>query len=195
MNKFIKLTKAAADSYKIGMNEVEGLESAIAEVLKPVQTKLKDLVYWNDLSLDQVEYKSRDGFIAHSHNCGGLELSCVVPKCESYEFEFLEFGDCDDCGNAEEYPENDHMCGYEGRECGAESDGHLDAFLRIRLKFEGITTDGDLGFYLFLEGGNSDAPYFRNLPTLFEAEFTCKSVKGLKRAASKHIKALLKEMA
>ena len=45
-----------------------------------------------------------------------------------------------------------------------------------------------------MSGGNGDAPYFREkyLSTLFEAEFSCKSPAGLKRAAAPHIKKLMK---
>lgn len=179
-------------SYKIGMNEIKGLETAIREVLTPVRDALKDKIYWDDLEMEQVEYKSRDGFIAHSHNCGGIEFSAILPSCESYNFNFVEFGECDECGNEETYPEGDHQCGYEGQECGYESEGHLDAFFRVRLKFEGISDEGSLKFYLFAEGGNNDAPYFRSVPTVFESEFECKSIAGLKKAAAKSIKGLLK---
>jgi hypothetical protein len=188
-----QLTKSAHLSYKIGVDEIVGLKAAMIDVLKPIQKIIKNKVYWNDCELEAVEYKRRDGFIPHSHNCGGVEFSLVIPKCEEYEFGFIEFGECDGCaddgktclGDDTLYPEN-------GGECGYISEGHLDALLRVRLKFEGIQDDGSLQFYLFLEGGNNDAPYFRNVPTVFEAEFSCKTVSGLKRAAAKHVKALIK---
>lgn len=194
MKNQIKLTADAAKSYKIGMKEVEGLEAAIRLAFKPVENLIRDKAYWSSDFLRQVEYKSRDGFIPHSHNCGGLEIGLVVPKCEEYEFNFLEFGECEDCGDAEKYPEGDHQCGYEGIECASDSDGHLDAYLKIWFKFEGINEDGELEFYINACGGNGDAPYFRvqHLSDIFEASFTCKSVAGLNRAASKHIKALVK---
>lgn len=169
-------------SYKIGLNEVEGLKEALFETIKPVQDALKNKIYWNDCSFEESEYKSRDGFIAHSHNHGGLELTVIIPKCEESYFGFLEFGECDDT-------ECDHESG-----CGYEDEGHLDAKLRIWLKFEGLDDSGKLNFYIVLSGGNGDAPYFREKysETIFEAEFSASSVQGVKRAASKHIKALLK---
>ena len=107
----------------------------------------------------------------------------------------MEFGECEECGDAKKYPQGDHQCGYDGVECADESDGGLDAALRIWFKFEGLE-DGALKFYLYAGGGNGDAPYFRTKGEidLFEASFECKSLGGLKRAAAKHVKALLKAM-
>lgn len=170
------------DSYKLGMNEVVGLKAALTEVFEPVRDVLRNKAYWEDeLQPNDLEYKSRDGFIAHSHNCGGLELSLHVPECESSNWSCLEFG------------EHDENCCSDS---GCNNDGELDAYLRIILKFEGINADGEMEFYINASGGNNDAPYFRvsELPDLFEASFTAKSVAGIKRAASKHIKALIKEV-
>lgn len=180
------------NSYKLGMQEIIGLEFAMREVFKPVQELIAESAYWTDSDslVDTVEYKSRDGFIANKHNCGGLQIRIVVPKCEEYDWSFLNFGECDDCK-----PGDNGQCGYNGQECLSESEGHLDAALRIWFKFEGIEGD-ELKFMLYVGGGNGDAPYFRSHAEtdIFEAEFTCKSVAGLKRAASKHIKALLERL-
>jgi hypothetical protein len=179
----IKLTANAHESYKIGVDEIEGLKAAMIEVMKPVQASIKRRTYWSDVELEEAEYKSRDGFIPHSHNCGGIQLDEVIPKCEESNFDFLEFGECDD-----------EECNHE-QECGYESEGHLDAKLRIWLKFEGYDEEtGELSFWLYCGGGNGDAPYFRTQyeTDIFEASFTCKSVAGLKRAAAKHVNALLK---
>lgn len=183
-NTRLKFTEQASQSYKIGVDEIVGLNAALTETLIPIKKTLKDRIYWSDLEFESVEYKRRDGFIPHSHNCGGIEISVVLPKCEEYDFEHLvEFGEHDD----------DCALMTEGEDCSCgEGDGLLDAFLRIRLKFEGIQEDGSLQFYLFAEGGNHDAPYFRNTPTVFEAEFSAKSVAGVKRAASKSVAKLIK---
>lgn len=191
MNQSIQINQGS--SYKIGIDEVVGLKAEMLSLLKPVRDIIKDQIYWSEVNLDESEYKRRDGFIPHSHNCGGIQICEIIPKCEEYSFGYLEFGECDECGNAETYPDGDHMCGYGGQECASESENHLDAKLRIWLKFEGIE-DGSLKFYLYLGGGNGDAPYFRthSESEIFEASFECKSVSGLKRAAAKHIKALIK---
>ncbi len=180
------LIKEDPKSHKIGINEVVGLKQAITEVMKPIQQALKDKVYWNDCKLEELEYKSRDGFIPYSHNCGGLELAVIVPKCEEYDFGFLTFGEWD----------GEHYCDGTDKdncECMYDQDGEYDAYLRIILKFEGIE-DGKLKFYLSMHGGNGDAPYFRTKYSedYFEADFECSSIEGLKRASSKHVKALIK---
>ena len=110
-----------------------------------------------------------------------------IPKCEEYGFGSVEFGECDD---------NECECHNEdgNGECGYENEGYLDAFLRIRLKFEGLDEKGVMKFYLFAEGGNNDAPYYRNVPTLFETEFTAKNMSDLRAKAKKHIQKLIKEV-
>jgi hypothetical protein len=182
------------NSYKIGLDEIEGLKDAMAEVLKPLVDHLKDKIYWNDLELQSSEYKSRDGFSPYSHNCGGLDLTVVIPKCEEYDFSYLGFGECDEC-TAET------QCGYNGQECGADGEGHLDAKLRVWLKFEGLETDangenGVMSFYLVLSGGNEDAPYFREKysSTYFESDFQAASISSFKKKAAKHIAKLIKLM-
>jgi hypothetical protein len=162
-------------------------------VFTPIESAVRDLCYWakDDKHLvEKAEYKRRDGFIPHSHNCGGLQVNLVVPKCEEYDFGFLEFGECDLYND----PDYADTCGPEGSGCNCDDEGHLSAKLAIWLKYEGIDDEGNLNFYLILHGGNNDAPYFRQSVDVFEASFSCKSVKGLKRAASKHVKAMLKVM-
>lgn len=187
------------NSYKCGMNEVVGLREAIAEAFKPVLEVLRSNAYWyEELDFDDVEYLSRDGFIPHSHNKGGLMIGLHVPKCEEYDFSFLEFGECDGCNK-----DCNRCCGaiddpkdpdYNHGECHSECDNQLGAYLRIWFKFEGINEDGELEFYINACGGNGDAPYFRveHLTDLFDASFTAKSVIGVTLAAAKHIKALVK---
>lgn len=198
----MKNTKIKVDmkgSYKCGVDEIVGLKQAIKDAFTPIVQAVQRNVYWidsvKDQCVDALEYKSRDGFIPHSHNCGGLELSIVLPKCEEYDWSAVEFGECDGC-NADCSKCMRDEADSSG-ECMSEVDGHLDARLRVILKFEGIDeVDGSLRFYINACGGNGDAPYFRigHLSDLYEAEFSCKSVKGVKRAASKHIKAMLKAL-
>src|ERR1700676_543528 len=128
---------------KVGLNEVVGLKDAMYRIVTPIVDHLKTGMYWDDnLGFEASEYKSRDGFLAHSHNCGGLELCTIIPKCEEYDFGFLEFGECDtpdDCIDS----------------CVCSDEGHLDAKLRGWLKFEGIE-EGIMSFYLVLRGGNGE---------------------------------------
>ena len=179
--------KEDPNSHKIGVDEVIGLKAEMLKLMKAVQKQIKRNVYWSNVELEESEYKSRDGFIPYSHNNGGIQIIEVIPKCEEYSFGYLEFGECDECGVKQ--------CGY--MECASESEGHLDAKLRVWLKFEGVNKEtGELDFYLYLGGGNGDAPYFRTHAekTIFESEFSCKTVKGLIKAAHPHFKKLLKVM-
>jgi len=172
---------------KVGVDEIEGLKSEMMKVFKPILDTLQDKIYWNDRLLDEAEYKSRDGFIPHSDNCGGLIISSVIPSYEQYEFDFLEFGECD--------PEYCTCHTGTNPECELDIDGHKDAYLRVWFKFEGYNPKtNEFSFYLVMSGSNNDAPYFResSQPTLFERSFTSKSIAGIQRAASKSIKELLK---
>ena len=179
----MKISQKPYSFEKVGVNEVVGLKKAMLKAFEPIVKTLKEKMYWNNNILEWAEYKSRDGFIPHSDNGGGILINQIIPSCEQYEFGFLEFGECDD----EECIKNhEHHCAYE-------DDGHLDAKLRIWFKFEGIV-DGKLSFYLVVSGSNLDAPYFRESyqPTLFEAEFSCHSVDQVERAANQAIKKLVK---
>ena len=59
-------------------------------------------------------------------------ISLVIPKCEEYEFDFLNFGDYETDG-LEGLTEDE----IESRRSCEESEGHLDAALHIWFKFEG----------------------------------------------------------
>lgn len=177
----LRITKEYSFS-KVGLDEVDGLKDALQAVIAPIQESIKDRIYWSEVDVHESEYKARDGFIPYSSNCGGLEICEIIPKCEEHDFGFLEFGEYECEGN-----------GCEVDNCQCDSEGHLDAKLRVWLKFEGIE-NGTMQFWLYCGGGNGDAPYFRtrNETTVFEASFEAKSIAGVKRAASKHVKALLK---
>lgn len=176
MSSPVKITKSDL-YYKIGVNEVDGLKPLMIKLMKPLKTALKKNLYWSDVNLHEAEYISRDGFIPHSHNAGGIEIFEVIPKSEEYDFGFLTFGDYDE-------EDEEH-----------ENDEGLEAALQIFFKFEGYDPETKkLSFYLVLSGGNNDAPYFRNIPTLFETEFTAKSLAEVKNKGELAIKKLIKFM-
>jgi hypothetical protein len=183
-------------SYKIGVSEVRGLEQTMRQALQPVLDLINDRVYWGPAEMELSEYKSRDGFISYNHNLGGIEISLIVPSCEADSFTCLEIQECDYCAESNAAKEGD-MCGYAGKECGSEADGHLDSKIRVWLKLEELNTDtGEMRFWLYLGGGNGDAPYFRTNyeQTYFEAEFTAKSLPGVLKAAKPHIKNLMAKL-
>ncbi len=174
-------------SYKIGLNEVQDLKETMLEIMKPIQAALKSKIYYSEVDLDEAAYKSCDGFIPYSHNCGGIEISEVIPKCEEYDFSYLEFGDCEHT--------SDDDCGYDddgSSECVNECEGHLDAALKIFFKFEGLDKNGTGSFYIILHGGNSDAPYFRSSTDIYEAEFDASTMDELKRNSQKAISDLIR---
>ena len=79
-----KLNQSAKHSYKIGMEEIEGLEHAMRQAFEPVLESIAGRIYWYDKDrlISKAEYKSRDGFIPHSDNYGGLEIQAIIPSCE-----------------------------------------------------------------------------------------------------------------
>lgn len=176
---------------KIGVNEIEGLNAILRDALQPIADHIKEGIYWTDkVEITDTEYRSRDGFIPYSHNCGGVEICEIIPECEQYAFSYLEFGEwdgahyCDDDANKDE-------C-----DCPYDYDGHYDAKLRIWLKFEGIDANGVMSFYLVMSGGNGDAPYFREKysSTYFEKSFEAKTLTEVKARASSAVNQLLKRM-
>lgn len=173
------------DFLKVGVNEVKGLREELIKVVEPIQDILRDKAYWDKYMIfEDSEYISRDGFIPHSDNHGGLEIGLHVPECEKYDFDFMGFGEWD----------GEHYCDKtdtENCECPFGSDGEYDAYMRIWLKFEGIQ-DGFMHFYLVMSGGNDDVPYFKSIPTLFEAEFKCKTLSQISKVSKVHINKLVK---
>ncbi len=101
--------------------------------------------------------------------------------------EFGEYSDREDGQSDEDY---------DSQRDSEDSDGHNDAKLRIWLKFEGISDEGVMKFYLVLSGGNRDAPYFREKysTTVFESDFEAKSLAGFKKKAKSEIAKLIKAM-
>lgn len=175
---------------KVGIDEIEGLKKVMQDLMLPLQKRLKQKVYWNDCELTEAEYKGRDGFIPYSHNCGGIQINVVIPKCEEHDFSYLEFGEIED-SEVEGMTEEER----EEYEMSMDNEGHLDASLEIWLKFEGLDeSTGELKFYLVLSGGNHDAPYFRNTPVIFETEFSAKTLAGVKLFGERKIKKLINVM-
>lgn len=169
------------DSYKIGMDEIEGMEKVLRTALEPVRQDFASCVYWGDVEIESTEYKSRDGFIPHSNNCGGVSIELIIPKCEELDWGFLEFGECDGSCPPDEY-------------CSCDNEGHLSAKVRVWLKYEGVDGDGNHAFYLYMGGGNGDAPYFRTKDekTIFERSFVANDLQALEREAKVAVSELLK---
>jgi hypothetical protein len=174
-------------SYKIGLNEVIGLKDAMREAMKPIQDLIKEKTYWIDeVEISESEYKSRDGFIPHSNNCGGLEIFQIIPKYELDNFDCIPVTECT------EYDNDGNETDLGNHEC----DENCDHSLRIWFKFEGIELQGEgksvLKFWLYMGGGNDDAPHFRTKheKTIFEYDFDAIDVKQFKFRAKEAVKKL-----
>lgn len=186
-------------SHKIGVDEITGLGELMTLALKPVVEFLKDAAYWNeDLEAEPTEYLSRDGFSAYASNCGGREVSLIIPKCEEHNFSFVDFGECDGCDETGKLCTGDDVAfPQHGGECGSYAEGNLDARFRVWLKFEGIDEDTkEMKFYLYAGGGNGDAPYFRTKyeTDIFKAEFSAKTFGQFKNQSAKYVARLLKTL-
>ena len=178
------------NSYKIGLHEVVGLKAAMTRVMQPLLVALNDAESWCGdgwFKLSEAEYKSRDGFIPHTHNCGGLMIESVLPECGQSDFPSL---------NWPEYtPSEDGMTDDqqdEERQSYADN-GYLDCHLRIWLKFEGFDNRGNMQFYL-VASSCDEAPYFRhrNAVNHFEASFTAATLSSFERKAAVQIRKLVK---
>lgn len=183
------------NSYKIGMNEVVGLRDAMIKALKPLQVALQDAQSWGSAEdwfpMDDAEYKSRDGFIPHSHNLGGIQINQVIPECGQCDFTKLDFPEyspsSDDLTEAEQDAERESESG----------DGLLDSHLRIWLKLEAVDqlSDGNCLMKFYLVASTCDeAPYFRHRTSrdLFESEFQASSIEAFKRKAAANVKRCIK---
>lgn len=182
--------KMSTYTYKVGMNEVEGLEDSINKCLIPLKEVLQEKMYWCKPEFYPAEYLSRDGFIANSHNHGGLQLRAVLPKCEEYNFTSITFGEVTDEDLKACKTDEDRELLYSSH----EDEGNLDAGLNIWFKFEGFNESGEMMFYLVVSAGNNDAPYFRTIPTIFETSFTVKTLKQLEFKGTQAVKKLIKSV-
>jgi hypothetical protein len=183
------------NSYKIGMNEVVGLRESMLKVMKPLQEALQQAQGWGSpedwFEMNDAEYTSRDGFIPHSHNCGGIQINQVIPECGSCDFPKLDFPEFE--------PDHDGMTDKElDQQRDSESgDGLLDAHLRVWLKLESVEklTDGNCLMKFYLVASNcTEAPYFRHRTArdLYECEFHAVTLKQFENTAAKKIKELIK---
>ena len=180
MHSSIKINQG--NSYKIGLHEVIGLKNAMTEVMQPLAEALNDAESWSGdgwFHLSEAEYKSRDGFIAHSHNCGGIMIEAIIPKCGEMDFSKLEFPEYSEREIGMTDDEYDRMRDSE------DGEGYNDIHLRIWLKFEGFTRQGAMQFYLVADNDCNDAPYFRhrNSTTVFETSFNAMNFDTFKAKA------------
>lgn len=145
-------------------------------------------------SIDAFEFRSRDGFAAHSHNRGGLDLfiwTDAIRLVDNGEHSSLAVSDklqkgYDDSFNCVK-TDNPEMTDDEIADCLRDESSEYDTVgYRIRVMYEG---NGVLCVY---SGYDLDAPYFRGNGMTLAKEIHFKTLKGLARelkALTKHIEA------
>lgn len=176
-----------------GIKETDNFETVegMDEILRDWLEGLTEPFEPQSKSIDAFEFKRRDGFIPHRHNCGGLDL-LVISHVAGLMGSGSHFGlkieqwveDSWDNARAELKRQAEER----GETVDTDSDSFFDDVYqycsndyetigwRVRCMYEG---NGVLMVYV---GYDKDAPYFRwNDVAEFKAKITFKTLSGLKR--------------
>lgn len=195
----MKQSKLVYDKYDKSVDTIEtvkGLSEAIREFLESLSLPFDGY----SVDIRKFEFKSRDGFSAHSHNRGGLDLFTETSirylisggehhglKCEQF---VQESYDADYEQVRKDNPSIDWNTDKGAEELLDKVDEYMDSEYgavawRVRCMYEG---QGVLRVYC---GYDTDAPYYRwNDKANFETEIKFKTISGLKR----QLKALVKKI-
>lgn len=180
----MKALKFTGEKQTDNIETVSELNDTLKEWLETIDMPFDDV---SELSIENFEFRSRDGFSAHSHNKGGLDLITVTTidrLVGSGEQSGLEIEKWVDTQYDETYkqvvednPTLDSQSDEFYNELDASFCNDYDAVAyRIRAMYEG---DGVLRIY---SGYDKDAPYFRFKGAVsFEVEIKFKTISGLKR--------------
>ncbi len=171
---------------------IPGLNDTLKEWLETLSMPFES----HSTTIENFEFQSRSGFIAHRHNCGGLDLmalSDVASLMGSGE----HFGTVIEQWTEKAWDYNREYVAKENPTVDAESDefydltysassGDYDAIAwRVRVMYEG---NGVLRIYTMFD---KDAPYFRfDSDCQLETEIRFKTISGLER----QLKALTKKV-
>lgn len=164
------------------VDTVPGLKNALMEFVESIPLPFEDDY---NREPEELEYQSRDGFGAHSHNRGGIDRLAVsnirylVGGGTHYGLKIEEHvqESYDETADLVE-KENPKLEGDELYQAVDEAfDSEYDAVAyRIRVMYEGQ------GVVRVYAGYDLDAPYFRwNNAADFEAEIKFNTISGLKR--------------
>lgn len=183
MSKLKRIQFSGNKYYGDNFDDISGLKEVCRDFLNNVMNNDHRLYGSN---IDELEYKSRDGFIAYNHNCGGLDLITIHymidiqyeglgtsqdEKIEKLINEKLNMVKRENFENSEvfEQAQDDIFCSV------------YDAIgLRIRIMYQG---NGVLKIYTEVD---FDAPYFRfrdQASQTYEIKF--KTIAGLKTQLKK----------
>jgi hypothetical protein len=183
------------DAYNKELDNVETVQG-LNETLKEWLESLSMPFEVQTQSLENFEFRRRDGFIPHSHNRGGLDLIGIT-DISGLMGSGSHFGTAieswvetswDDTRNdlIKDNPKMDHESDEFFDLVYQSCSGDYDTVAwRVRVMYEG---NGVLSIYA---GYDKDAPYFRwNDGVSFETQLTFKTISGLKR----QLKALTKKV-
>lgn len=172
-----------------GIKELDNIETheGLNEVIKTWLESLTMPFEAQSESIENFEFRSRDGFSAHRHNCGGLDLIAITDIAGMMgsgshfgtAIESWVESNWDNTRNdlIKDNPEMDHESDEFYDLVYQSCSGDYDTVAwRVRVMYEGL---GVLKIYAMYD---KDAPYFRfNSPVLFETEVRFKTLSGLER--------------
>lgn len=186
-----RVLKFNYDKETDNIETVQGLNDAVQSWLDSLSMPFDAVA-----SIENFEFRSRDGFSAHSHNRGGQDLICITSIAYlmgSGEHLGLSIEDWTE----KQWDETRKHVKQNQPELDTDSDAFYDATYeactgdydciawRVRVMYEG---QGVLRVYA---GYDFDAPYFRwNKSPSFETEIRFKTISGLNR----QLKALTKKL-
>lgn len=172
----------------------------LVELLKDSTEPLDELLDFMFQSVEELEYTSRDGFIPHSHNKGGVDFIGItsikdlyysgshhdtnievhVNECFNYEEKELKENHPElKFGSDEYYEKLDEYLEYEGNQLA----------FRVRIMYEGD------GVIMVHSGWDLDGPYFRwTNKTDLEQKIKFKDKRDLKPKLRKAIEKAIKKM-
>lgn len=183
-------TYAKTEKSEDNIETVAGLKEALTDWIQSLSQPFND----GNIQVEELEYLSRSGFFAHSHNRGGVDLINITSRSfliGSGEHFGLIIEDQITESENEDYKrikeENPKASDEEISDMVYESgqDDYESVAFRVRAMYEG---DGVVCIHA---GYDNDAPYFRwSGKTHFEKEIKFKTISGLKR----QLKALTKKV-
>lgn len=164
----------------------EGLRETIREFLENLSHPFESQTY----SVDEFEFKRRDGFIPHRHNCGGLDLLAITDVA-GLMGSGEHFGTKIESWTEKQWDDARDDLKKQADDAGEEVDTDSEEFYdsvyeycsgdysaigwKVRVMYEG---NGVLKVYA---GFDKDAPYFREGLNDFEAEIKFRTISGLAR--------------
>lgn len=184
----MKHLKQASEAYTHKSKDNIDTHPEMKAILKDWIESLESPLYEAENRIDEIEWNSRDGFIAHSHNRGGFELfsmqsiahligSGYIPKSISDRVTEIESDEYKEI--KEDHPEfNDEQLGDAVYESLSNEYSYVG--YHVRIMYEGANV------LCIHSGFDFDAPYFRwNGRAENQIEIKFKTIADLKKKLAK----------